>query len=273
MTVAPLDASTVILLRRTTNKATPKFEVLMVLRNSKSVFVPSAYVFPGGKVERDDCLPNIENYCNKDDLVKAKSVLEEISSSQAALGIWIAAIRETFEEAGLLLAYKSDGTIPSFSHEKTGQKLREYRTAINNGNFKFVNMLKKENFMPAFDRLHYFSHWITPELSPLRYDTRFFVTEMPENQNALHDGDEVIKHVWINPAQALQKHSEQKFFMVAPTIVTLEELCQFETIEEVIGSTKNKKVKATLTHMTFEKNEIQEQTPDGRIFRAVITSD
>jgi hypothetical protein len=127
--------------------------------------------------------------------------------------------------------------------------------------------------MPAFDRLHYFSHWITPELSPLRYDTRFFVTEMPENQNALHDGDEVIKHVWINPAQALQKHSEQKFFMVAPTIVTLEELCQFETIEDVIGSTKNKKVKATLTLMTFEKNEIQEQTPDGRIFRAVITSD
>ncbi len=89
---------------------------------------------------------------------------------------------------------------------------------------------------------------------------------MPENQNALHDGDEVIKHVWINPAQALQKHSEQKFFMVAPTIVTLEELCQFETIEDIIGSTKNKKVKATLTLMTFEKMRYRNKRPMAGFF-------
>jgi 8-oxo-dGTP pyrophosphatase MutT (NUDIX family) len=266
MIVTPADAATVILLREAQRQTNQSFEVLMVLRSSKSAFVPGAYVFPGGKVEKEDCLPSVENFCDKHDLIRAQSVLDGVSNPEKSLGIWIAAVRETFEEAGLLLARRNDGTLLSFDNDLE-MRFRSYRAGVNTGNLHFSELLEREELTPAIDRLHYFSHWITPELSPLRYDTRFFVTTVPENQKALHDGDEVTKHVWIAPMDALQKYSEQKFFMVAPTIVTLEELSRFKTIDDVLASTSNKKINRILTTLVIEHGEVEEHTPDGRIFK------
>ncbi|MBN1474813.1 MAG: NUDIX hydrolase [Syntrophaceae bacterium] len=266
MTITPLDASTVILMRAGSQENDSGFEVLLVRRSSKSAFVPSAYVFPGGKVEPDDRLPEMANCCRKNDLIKSMSFLDGAPSAQSALGILTAAIRETFEEAGILLAWQENGTFVSVDESLEGQLL-SYRTDLNRGNLKFLDLLKKENLFLAVDRLHYFSRWITPELSPLRFDARFFIAEVPEGQKAFHDGGEVTKHIWITPAQALQRYSQRKIYMVAPTVVTLEELSRFQTINEAIESTANKNIKAVLTRLIVENNEAQEHTPDGRIFR------
>ncbi len=267
MTITPLDASTVVLMRGSANGNKSGFEVLLVRRSSKSAFVPSAYVFPGGKVEPDDCLPEMANYCRKNDLIKSISFLDGAPSAQDALGILIAAIRETFEESGILLARAVKNGNPASVDENLERQLLSHRANLNSGNLKFLDLLKKENLILAIDRLHYFSRWITPELSPLRYDARFFIAEVPEGQKAFHDGDEVTKHIWITPAQALERYSQQKIYMVAPTVVTLEELSRFQTINEAIESTANKNIKAVLTRMIIENNEAQEHTPDGRIFR------
>ncbi len=273
MTVTPQDASTVILLRDNPDKATPGFEVLMVRRNSKSSFVPRAYVFPGGRVEKDDSLPQMERYCRPEDLNRATSQLENTPSAQTALGILVAAIRETFEEAGLLLVYQDGGRLISFSDEEMERKLHQYRDALNKGECTFSQMMEKEKFTLALDRLHYFAHWITPELSPLRYDARFFVAAVPSGQKALPDGEEVTSHVWITPAQALEKYRSQKFFMVAPTVMTLEEISRFQTIQEVIDSAKSKNVTSVLTRLVFAAGEVQEHTPDGRIFGNFMPAD
>ena len=266
MTITPLDASTVILMRAGAQGKDSGFEVLLVRRSSKSAFVPSAYVFPGGKVEPDDCLPEMANYCRKDDLIKSISFLDGAPSTQSALGILTAAIRETFEEAGILLVRQESGKATSFD-KNVEEQLLSYRTNLNRGNLKFLDLLKKEKFVLAVDRLYYFSRWITPELSPLRFDARFFIAEVPEGQKAFHDGDEVTKHIWITPAQALQRYSQRKIYMVAPTVVTLEELSRFQTVNEAIESIANKNIKAVLTRLIIENNETQEHTPDGRIFR------
>jgi 8-oxo-dGTP pyrophosphatase MutT (NUDIX family) len=272
MAVTPVDAATIIILRKAEGKETKGFEVLMVLRSSRSAFAPSAYVFPGGKVEEEDCMPVMENFCNKNDLIRAQSVLDGMSLPERALGIWVAAIRETFEEVGLLLARQKDGTLIPFDHGDINQRLRSYREMVRSGELNFAQLLLRENLTLAVERLHYFSHWITPELSPLRYDARFFVAEVPWNQKVFHDGDELTKHVWITPAEALERYLEKKFHMMVPTIVTLEELSCFETIGDVIESTRGKNVTGIMTLLVFENNEIQEHTPDGRIFRNLIPS-
>ena len=273
MIATPQDASTVILLRDNMGEFASGFEVLMVRRSSKSSFVPSAYVFPGGRVERDDSLPQLERCCRWEDLNKALSVLENVSQAKAALGILVAAIRETFEEAGLLLAYQGGDQLLSFAGGEMEQRLRHYRKSLNAGELNFLQMLEREKLTLAIDCLHYFSRWITPELSPLRYDTRFFVAAVPPGQKAIPDGDEVTSHVWITPAQALQKYRSRNFYMVAPTVVTLEELSVFRTIQEVIDFTKTKNVKSVLTRLIFAKDEVQEQTPDGRIFGNLPSAD
>lgn len=269
MTVTPRDAATVILLRQP-NEGARGFEVLMVLRNSRSAFVPSSYVFPGGRVEEEDCLRDMECLCSESDLPRVRRTLEDVSPQERGLGIWIAAVRETFEEVGLLFARREDGSFFSPDQSDTGRSFRVYREAMSGGEISFEEMLRREGLTLALDRLHYFSHWITPELSPIRYDTRFFVAETPPGQEALHDGDELTRHVWVTPEEALDGYREQRFHMVVPTIVTLEELSRFETITEVIESTGGKEITAVITRLVIEGDEIQEHAPDGRIFRNLV---
>ena len=123
MTVQPKDAATLILLRQSQQRTRGNFEVLMVLRHEKSKFVPGSYVFPGGCLDPEDYSPEIENLCAGVDLKKAQTILPDMSSPEKALGAWVAGIRETFEEVGLLFAYNTDQKMVSFhSTRVTGSK-------------------------------------------------------------------------------------------------------------------------------------------------------
>jgi 8-oxo-dGTP pyrophosphatase MutT (NUDIX family) len=243
MTVKPKDAATVILLRNPGGQAEDGFEVLMVLRSRSSKFVPGFYVFPGGAVDKDDCSPAMEGFCGSRGSLPAHQLLDDPPSPARALGAWVAGIRETFEEAGLFLAYGRHGALLSFDGNQTGP-FHRYRELLRQGKMSFRNLLQKEGLTLATDRLHYFSHWITPWFYPIRYDVRFFVAEAPAGQEALHDGGELTEHVWIKPRDALDLHRANRFDMVFPTVMTMKALSKFGTIGEALQSTVDKRISA-----------------------------
>jgi 8-oxo-dGTP pyrophosphatase MutT (NUDIX family) len=205
--------------------------------------------------------------CTGIDPKKAQAILHDMSSPEKALGSWVAGIRETFEEVGLLMAYHGDKTLMSFDSEDILNRFRSYRKKLQTGEITLKTVLLTEGLTLAADRLHYFSHWITPEFLPHRYDVRFFITEAPANQEALHDGIELTRHVWITPKKILDGFRRKEFDMVVPTLVTIEELSRYQTIQEIIASTERKKVNSILTVMIEEDGEIVEYSPDGRIFK------
>ena len=267
MPVTPQDAATVILLRPSSKKDGGSFEVLMVLRHPKSKFVPDSYVFPGGCLDEEDCLPEMENLCTGINQKQAQSVFLDMSLPERAMGAIVAGIRETFEEVGLLLAYRRDKTIISFESEDVREQFRTYRKQLQTGKITLKTILENEGLTLAADRLHYFSHWITPELLSIRYDVRFFIAEAPLCQKALHDGIELTRHTWLTPGEILQGFNGHKFNMVVPTLVTIEELAHYKSIDDAINATQKKEVKAILTVMRKENGKIVEYMPDGRVFR------
>ena len=262
MTIAtPKDAATVMILRKTHANGGKGMQVLMVRRHPQSQFVPDVHVFPGGCLEEDDVDPSMEAFCTYLNHQKAFDIIGDIASPHKALGAWIAGIRETFEEVGLMMAYEKDGSLIAMDPPRS-EVFSFHRRMLSAGEIPLKKILKDENLTLATDRLFYFSHWVTPELSPLRYDVRFFVTEAPENQQALHDGLELTDHVWISPQRALEEHKKNRFGMVLPTIMNLRELCRFETIEAVIHSTKDKKIPRILTKLVLKGDRYVEVMPD-----------
>lgn len=262
MTIAtPKDAATVMILRKNPDNGGKGMEVLMVRRHPRSQFVPDVHVFPGGCLDEDDIDPSMEAFCTHLDHRKAFDIIGDIASPEKALGAWIAGIRETFEEVGLMMAYEKDGSLVDLNSPRS-EGFSLHRRLLSAGEVPLGKILKDENLTLATDRLFYFSHWVTPELSPLRYDVRFFVTEAPENQQALHDGLELTDHVWISPQRALEEHEKNRFGMVLPTIMNLKELCRFETIEAVIHSTKNKAIPRILTKLVLKGDRYVEVMPD-----------
>ena len=266
MAVKPKDAATVIILRQSPTDP-GAFEILMVLRHMDSKFVPGSYVFPGGCLDQEDYSPDMESLCTGMDAKKAQAIFHDMSSPEKALGAWVAGIRETFEEVGLLMAYHGDKKLMPFDSEDVQSRFRSYRKKLQTGEITLKTILLAEGLTLATDRLHYFSHWITPELLPHRYDVRFFITEAPANQEAIHDGIELTKHVWLTPKKILEGFRKREFDMVVPTLVTIEELSRHKTIQEIIAFTKKKKVNSILTVMIEEDGEIVEYSPDGRVFK------
>jgi len=234
--VKPKDASTVILIRKRLDATESGFEVLMVLRHPDSSFVPDSYVFPGGGLQESDCSADMAALCPGIDRRQAFRLLDAISSPEEALGLWVAAIRETFEEVGLLLAYREEGGLLELRSQKEIDRFHQYRRLLVENRMLFSDMLRTERLTLAADRLHYFSHWITPWFLPIRYDVRFFVAEAPEGQETLPDGIELTKHVWMSPRGLLEGRRRGQFSMVEPTMVTVSELARFSTIGKVISS-------------------------------------
>ncbi|HRT71492.1 MAG TPA: hypothetical protein P5308_09040 [Syntrophales bacterium] len=263
--VKPKDASTVILLRRRPNAVKGGIEVLMVLRHPGSRFVADAYVYPGGAIDEEDCAPAMEVLCRGMTREKAVGLMDDIPPEKA-LGAWVAGIRETFEEVGILLAYTKDGGLITLSDPKEAERFSNYRDALGKGADDFRSMLEREGLTLAADRLHYFSHWVTPEPLPIRYDVRFFVAEAPTGQEALHDGHELVGHLWVTPQEALDAYHRGDFNLVLPTIMTLKELCAFKTVEDVILATKGKGIPRILTKMERKGGRNVEIMPDGSVF-------
>lgn len=266
MNTIAADAATVMLLRPCRDRGVKDIEILLVLRNKKSSFVPGYHVFPGGSLDPEDYQPGMERFIRGIDRKQAAQILTDMSHPEKALGAWVAGIRETFEEVGLLMARKKDGTPVNIATQEECQRFESYRRSLNSGEIKFSQMLEAEDIFLPGDGLHYFSHWITPEFFPQRYDVRFFLAEAPAGQLVTHDGLELTGHVWIRPSVALKDYEAGKIGMVLPQIITLQELSRFKTIEEAIASAHERHVPATLTRIVQIDGRDVEVMPDGTVF-------
>jgi 8-oxo-dGTP pyrophosphatase MutT (NUDIX family) len=212
--VVPAPAATVVLLR---DRPAGSVDVLLMQRHHKSKFAAGDYVFPGGKLEADDNPDDAVRWCAGLDLAGAARTLGLEHAPATALGYWIGAIRETFEEAGVLLATTAAGgpvRLPP-------ARIAEYRRAIQADNRAFWTMIRDEKLVLATDRLVYFAHWVTPADMPLRFDTRFFAAPMPEGQDAVGDDHEMISLRWLSPPEALDAHRRGEISLRNPTVRNL----------------------------------------------------
>jgi 8-oxo-dGTP pyrophosphatase MutT (NUDIX family) len=231
--VPALPAATVTLVR----DSDAGLEVLMLQRNFQSGFMPGMFLFPGGALDPGDQAAAVLARCADLDDERASRAL---GMESGGLAYWAAAIRESFEEAAVLLAYGDDGELVNPGEASRIERFTEYRRKLNAGEDILPEMLEREGLRLAVDRLTYFSHWITPVTAPRRYDTRFFAAVAPEGQEALPDNVEAIHHVWVNPAQAVKRHRAGEYKMRTPTITTLEEFSAFDTADALIAHLRSK---------------------------------
>jgi len=210
-------------------------EVLMVRRSLKSDFVGGAYVFPGGALDPADGRANAQACCQGRDDVGASKIL---GLDSGGLAYWVAALRECFEEAGVLLAYAGAGAGPllSLAEPSDAARFARHRLDINAGRRGFFDICREEELSLAVDRVHFFAHWITPYGAPRRYDTRFFVAAAPSEQTPAHDAGETIAAMWIRPADALASHRAGEIELIFPTIRNLQAIGRFSRSEELLAS-------------------------------------
>jgi 8-oxo-dGTP pyrophosphatase MutT (NUDIX family) len=228
-TTQPRVASAVMLLRDLPSGE--GLEVFMVRRVIQSDFMPDVYVFPGGSVTKDDFAAELaEGVCAPVALTPA----DPEGRTVLGKGVRAAAIRELFEEAGVLLAYR-DGTPLVITTEDT-PRFEAYRKAFNERKGSLVEMAHAERLMLATDLLGYFAHWITPEGMPKRFDTHFFVTTAPLEQEAAHDRLETSEGIWISPAEALARSERGEFPLVFATIHQLHDLAAFRSVQDALAA-------------------------------------
>ncbi|HET8576593.1 MAG TPA: NUDIX hydrolase [Methylomirabilota bacterium] len=229
--VSPSAAATLVLLR---DRAPSGVETLLIQRHARSKFAAGDYVFPGGKVEADDIPEDVERFCVGLTAPDAAARLGGDLTTRQALGYWVGAIREAFEEVGVLLAYAQDGSFIRVTPENRA-RFEAYRAQCHASNLAFFPMLRSEGLALATDRLIYFAHWITPEENPIRFDTRFFAAVTPPGQEAVPDGHEITSVRWVTPAEALEAMRRKEISLRFPTIKNLELLSGAPTAAEVLA--------------------------------------
>ena len=221
-----LESAATIILIRDVDSIT---EVFMIKRATKSNF-GGAWVFPGGTVDNEDSKNNILDYCQGLDDKEASSIL---SLNKGGLGYWVACVRECFEESGVLLAYRENGHLfkPSLDEAII---LNDLRRQLNDGSIFFIEILRKLNLRLAVDRILYLSHWVTPKIESRRYSTRFFITSIPNDQEAIHDGYEAVDSLWIKIEKALNDYEQGTFPIIMPTIKNLEAIAGYSSTVSIL---------------------------------------
>jgi 8-oxo-dGTP pyrophosphatase MutT (NUDIX family) len=229
LTVPVRDAATVVLVR----DGERSLEVLMLRRNLRSVFVAGAHVFPGGAVDDADRQPEMEAVCRGRTDADASRVL---GVERGGLAFWVAAVRECFEEAGLLLAATADGEMVRLADPRVKARFALHRASVDAGRRRLVEVCRMEGLRLAVDAIHWFSHWITPEGAPRRYDTRFFVAAAPPEQDPWHDEAETIASEWVRPSDALDRYQRGEMELILPTVRSLETIASFGCAADLLAS-------------------------------------
>jgi 8-oxo-dGTP pyrophosphatase MutT (NUDIX family) len=224
--VTPRDAATVILVHQ---PADGPFTCFMVRRHVRSEFAPDVYVFPGGKVDAADRDPALVACIDVSLPTPA-----DLDFPDRDLGFRIAAIRELFEEAAVLLATSGGGLLRI--EGVAVERFARWRSDLQAGRVTMASFALETGIRFTPDLLVPFSRWITPVTMPRRYDTRFFLACMPEGQEPLHDALETTDSVWISPAEALRRYHEGDFPLVFATIKHLERLAPSDSIDALIAA-------------------------------------
>jgi 8-oxo-dGTP pyrophosphatase MutT (NUDIX family) len=247
----PRSSSTVVLLRPEARGA--PFSVLMVERHGSIAF-PGAHAFPGGGVDPSDAeaagvaLPATQRWAPPG----------EGDRPPDAVPFWVAAVRELFEEVGILLA-THDG------HLVTGPlspALGALRPRVQAGE-PLAGVLAEAGLAPATERLLYFARWITPVANPRRWDTRFLVGELPPGQEPCADGTETVSCRWFSPRDALAAYEAGGIALIPPTVRTLDDLARFSSVEAVLADAAGRVVRAVTPEIVEDRAGPAIRYPDN----------
>jgi 8-oxo-dGTP pyrophosphatase MutT (NUDIX family) len=225
--VKPLPSASIMLIRdgQLREEGGSRIEILMMERHGKMRFAAGALVFPGGKVDRVDSDPTLFNGFE----------------SLKHLPYRFAAIREMFEEAGVLLARRHKAKRPL---GKRGQIAlsRQYRRRFLKGNFSLADLRRRANLRFSPDQLVPFAHWVTPDWQPMRFSTVFFLAALPAGQVALHDGGEAVHSFWARPADILGEDGLGPKNMMFPTRLNLAKLAKAKNVREALDRARKSKI-------------------------------
>lgn len=223
-------ASTVIL----TQQHSGEIQVYLLKRSIQSGFFPGTYVFPGGEVDPEDRIVSLWMSNLDIDLEEISQRFNGGMTEEEAIAHGVTAIRETFEEAGVLLCY----------HNEPGQGNMERVCARRMDRDLPKRWLKdlvvSEGWSLEFSRLGRWAHWITPELMPRRYETRFFLAFMPAGQECIPDFLETTEGIWVTPEKGLAGNLQGEIPLSPPTLITLHELLQYSNLGDLEKETKTR---------------------------------
>jgi 8-oxo-dGTP pyrophosphatase MutT (NUDIX family) len=236
----PLASATILLLR----DGASGLEVFMVKRHHQIDFASGALVFPGGKLDPHDNDPALRNHAD------GAQNLDDLRLSLAAC-----AIREGFEESGILLARRPNES--TYIDAAASSALGPWRPKLNNSEIGLAGFLGAENLRLACDALIPFAHWVTPVFMPKRFDTYFYIAAAPEGQLGRHDGSESVDSVWVNPNEAIE---DKRWTIIFPTKMNLVKLGKAKTVSEAIANAKADRI------VTVEPNVV---TRDGNQFLTI----
>jgi len=229
----PRPASTVVVLRDAPHGP----EVFMVRRHEGTAFMGGAHVFPGGRVDAAD-REGDTSWC--DGVDHARRQLHE-SDPADAVAYHVAAARELFEEAGVLVARDGTGRIVPLAGA-AHERFKRYRGDVHGGRSTFHAIVANEGLRLALDALVLFAHWVTPPIDTRQFDTRFFMTRVPPEQTPAHDETETTHSIWLTPAAALAQSLRGDIVLPPPTWTTLRELEPFTTVDDALTWARRRRI-------------------------------
>ncbi|CAN5861724.1 hypothetical protein BH23GEM7_BH23GEM7_20360 [soil metagenome] len=256
--VPPRPAATVVLLREDPAAGAP--EVLLLRRHRRSGFAADAWVFPGGVVDEADMDPALPVLCDGPE-PDAWAERLGVRDPDEAFGYVMAALREAFEETGILLAREGIGADEERDAAAARGAVDEFRDAVLAGEVTLREIAAQRGLRYATDQLLYLAHWITPTAEPRRYDTRFFLAPLPHGQEyALHE-PELVEARWLSPAEAVDRFHTGELKMLPPTVHTLRRLAEFRSLAALRDALTEAPVPTFLPHMR--------RTPEGVVIEVV----
>jgi len=229
--VPAVDAATVILVSPSSRAP---FEVFLVKRHAKSSFMANAYVYPGGRLEPSDGdADTLAQTTGLDAEMCGQRLGEPAKHAQA---LYVAALRESFEEAGVLFAHAvtdPDRVLIDPCDETLRPLVERWRSDLNDGSASWHALGESQQWRWPLDRLRPFARWVTPEPLPKRFDARFFIARCPRSQRDVlaHDAQETVASVWLTPQDALAGHTAGEMILEPPTVRTLETLASFDDLD------------------------------------------
>lgn len=237
MTSEPRPSSTILLLRDRS-----EMEVLMVKRHHEIDFASGALVFPGGKTCPDDARPGWADRCDGD--------FDEVERA-----LRVAAMRELYEEAGIVLARPAGerGEGRPLVGAGIAAQLDAHRLAVDRGETSFLDLLADHELVLAGDVLVHFGHWITPAFMPKRFDTHFYVAALPAGQTAEQDGRETTEAVWLGPRRALEMETAGTATIIFPTKMNLGRLSLATSVEDALTRFSQEPVVTVLPKVVHDK--------------------
>ncbi|KIZ43342.1 MULTISPECIES: NUDIX hydrolase [Rhodopseudomonas] len=251
-------ASTVLLLRDA--PANAGIEVFMMVRHYQIEFASGALVFPGGSVDAGDrdIIANPALYANAD------------GYGEATLNFRIAALRETFEESGILLARPRGGS-ELIAASRAAEIEAAHRTALCEGKVAFAQVLADNELVLALDLMVPYAHWITPVGLPKRFDTWFFLAEAPPEQLGRHDGKESTDSIWLSPREALEGGASGRFTLPFPTTRNLIKLGKQPGVQAALADARDRPVVTVMPILTKDGDKRTLRIPaeagyDGELF-------